>query len=148
MWKILYDGIFQSITRPWNELNRIYPECGRVAMDHFRMSVYFLNGMILIAVTGIVLIVYYIWLNNRFGRFYSKGKYFLFMVANALIVLLLSFLIPQMVYSKSITCIVWGDYLVLGLINAIYSMIIFFLFSFVLQHFSVMGKFTPFKTIE
>lgn len=143
MWKIIFDNFFQTLNLPWSQYLQKYTECGRSVMDSFYYNIYPTSGVWLIIISLIFCFLFYYYFNYRFGRYYTIKWYIVFSVLNCFFVFIVTFGIAYFNLHK-FSCVIFSLYLIFGLINSLYSALIFFIISILIKWWSPMGKRTPF----
>ena len=111
-------------------------------------SGYLIGFLILIFSTILLTSVFYLYLGRRNSSFSSKGKWFLFLVFNILVVGLCSlFIINNVVFEEP-----EGFNPEVGLFaiinGTIYAIVFFFVFSMIFNNFSLFSRFVPFNLFK
>ncbi len=139
MWKYLYDALLQLLTSPWASFLTKFAKQGRLVRDVFFNDVYQYSGIILFLVCLVSCLLYYFYFNKRFGVYYKKRTWFIWMFATSFLIGILTFLVG---YSSlnSFLCpttplIAW-----LSVINFSYGLILFFIISLVCQLVSILVR--------
>ena len=143
MWKGLYDTFLQLVATRWSNYLAANGSCGQAVRNNFQNQVYPEAGIILIITTLAVSLLYYYYLNFKFGRYYSLTSWFWMMLTNSLIIGVITYFITRGNLGKPM-CPVSNYIIWMGIINSVYGVLLFFLVSLVLKIKSPMGKKTPF----
>jgi hypothetical protein len=143
MWKDLYDSFLQSMTVSWAHFMAQNSSAGRVVRDDFQNRIYADAGLWLLVLSIGFSVIYYYYLNRRFGRYYSLGAWFVLLFISSLSVWLATWIRTRAILQDP-SIDVSRQVLWMGLINAFYGAILFFLLALVLKWASPMGKRTPF----
>jgi len=155
MWKYLYDALMQFFTSPWASFLTKYAAQGRLIRDAFFNSVYQCSGIILFLVCLISCLLYYFYFNKKFGNYYTKGTWFKFMFWTSFIVGVLTYIVGLQFVHLFLPP-TWALLFCISVINFVYCLFLFFIFSIVCQLVSIgvrrltsydlspMGSRTPF----
>ena len=143
MWKSIYDSFLQLMTVSWAEFIRINKSTGRIVRDNFQSKVYPEIGLYLIAITLVLSLFYYYYLNFRFGKYYKKRAWVVILILNSSVVGIVTYLRANNLLDNPVID-VSKHLLWISLINALYAAILFFIFSLIIKWKSPMGKRTPF----
>jgi hypothetical protein len=139
--------MLETFYMPWGEYLGQYKSCGKEVQEDFQYSIYADISLQLFAITIISLSFYYLYLNNRFGRYYSNKSWFITMLINCVIIALLTYLTARNILDRPV-CDVSGYLLWISTINFLFAIIGFIILSFVFRLFSSMGKHTPYLTTK
>lgn len=142
-WKNLYDSFLQSLTSTWGEVLRTCGSEGRLIKDNFQNKVYPDIGLYLAGVTLITVLIYYYYLNAKFGRYYSIWFWFLTLLSNSIIIFLITYMRTQSILNSPV-CNINRHILYISFINAFFAALLFFIMSLIVKWKSPMGKKTPF----
>jgi hypothetical protein len=143
MWKNLYDSFLQSMTLTWADFMRINHSNGRLVRDNFQNKIYPEIGIYFIFVTVVMALFFYYYLNARFGRYYTLKSWLLILGLNSGIVWLVTYLRAKTILQGHVID-VSKQLLWIGIINAVYAALLFFVISVLIKWASPMGKRTPF----
>lgn len=139
MWKSLYDTLLQWLTSPWAEYLNKNANQGRVVRDMFFNDIYQYSGIILLLICLISCLLYYFYFNNRFGKYYKRRTWGIWMVITSIVVSLLTFIVGYSsltsFLSPTIHLIAW-----LSVINFFYSLMLFFILSIFCQLVSIIAR--------
>lgn len=142
MWKLLYDQLVQLLTIGHAQYVQRYETAGRGVRNMLYTSTYLNAGVVLVATSLTVCVLYYYYFNMRFGRYYSSASWFRFAIINMVLTAVVTFLIVHNDLGK-MSIPVKGYYFSLTLINIVYSIILFFIISMLIKWKSPMGKRSP-----
>lgn len=139
MWKSLYDTLFQWLTSPWAEYMNKYAKQGRLVRDMFFNDIYQYSGIILFLICIISCLLYYFYFNKRFGSYYKRRTWGIWMVITSILVGLLTFIAGYSsltsFLSPTTPLIAW-----LSVINLFYSLILFFILSIICQLVTILVR--------
>jgi hypothetical protein len=138
----LYDFLLEFTSVPWSEYSSKYGSCGERVQETFQFTIYSKISMELFGITLLFLAFYYLYLNNRFGKYYSNKAWLTVLVLNALVVALVTYFTAKGALDNP-SCPVSSQLLWISFINFLLAGLTFFIFSFVFRLLSVMGKQTP-----
>ncbi|RYG15472.1 MAG: hypothetical protein EOO07_15335 [Chitinophagaceae bacterium] len=141
----LYDLFLESTAMSWSDYFKEYKSCGRKVQSIFQNEIYSLISLELFVVTLMSLAFYYLYLNNRFGRYYSNKTWFSFLFLNGLLIGVITYLSAKSALAD-VSCSVGGQLGWISVINFLLALILFTLLSFVFRLGSAMGKHTPYFT--
>ena len=106
---------------------------------------YTIGFIILMATTLIVSAIYYLLLGRKSMRYSTMGKWSSFLGINFILVFLLTLIIEGI----SVFDLAFGDFFiklwVFTIINALYSLVLFFVWSLIFKRFSIFSKYIPVK---
>lgn len=142
MWKALYDPLLQALSVSWAQYLSRNGSCGRKVKDAFQTIIYPQVGGVLVISTVIFVALYYLYFNNKFGRYYSVRSWFATLIINGLAVSAVTYFVTKS--QLHFSCNTSSQTLWLVLINFVYSAFLFFILSLPFKVFSPMGKRTPF----
>jgi hypothetical protein len=143
MWKTLYDSFLQSMTVSWAAYLQMNHSPGKIVRDNFQHKVYPEIGLYMLILTLIFSWIYYYYLNGRFGRYYSLKSWLVLLGICSLVVWVVTYFRARALLQSPIID-VSSHLLWIGIINAVYSAILFFLLAFLFKWRSPMGKKAPF----
>jgi hypothetical protein len=139
----LYDGFLQFMTITWAVFMRSNGSQGKAIRDNFQNKIYPEVGLYLFGLSVIMTVLYYYYLNWRFGRYYSVKSWAGTLLGGSLLLAVISYIKakdmldnPAIDMSKHLQ---W-----FAAINGIYSGTLFLLFSMLIKWWSPMGRRTPF----
>lgn len=139
MWKSLYDSLLQWLTSPWAEYLNKNASQGRLVRDILFNDIYQYSGIILLSICLISCLLYYFYFNKRFGKYYKRRTWAIWMVITSIIVSLFTFIIGYSSLSSFLSptthLIAW-----LSVINFFYSLILFFILSIICQLVSILVR--------
>ncbi len=139
----LYDALLEKFYMPWAEYVRLNESCGRRVQQSFQSDIYFEVSIELLLISSISLLIYYLYLNNRFGKYYSNRSWFVTFIFNSIIVSVVTYFTASEILANP-PCNVSPLIFRISLINLLLALLIFFLLSFIFRQFSLMGKRTPY----
>lgn len=139
MWKSLYDGLLQLLTIPWAEYLNENKRQGRLVRDTFFNEIYGWSGLVLLLVILISCVLYYFYFNRRFGRYYSLGTYFSWMIISSLLVGITTFIIARS-FANDFISPTWSLVTWISFINIFYGVIMFFIISIVCQTIAILVR--------
>lgn len=144
MWKLLYDKLLQWLTSiPWAEFLKKHGAIGRTFRDRVYQDMYSYAGIYLLLISVISCIIYYYYLNSRFGNYYSNKSWCWWMFINSFLIALTTFITGKVIFGSFIcpttTHVIW-----LSIINFVYGLLLFFIISILVKWKSPMAKRTPF----
>lgn len=149
MWNLLYDRLVQLFAGlKWSVFlyqNNSDVNKATQLRNLFRNDLYSISGMVMIAISVLAAVVYYFVLNRRGGSGYAFKNRFWFtaLLVNAFCIALVMLSISIRM-SRGYSLLHPFKYcLSLGLVNLIYSAILFFVLSLILKRYSVAST-TPF----
>jgi hypothetical protein len=131
------------MTLSWAQFMQMNHTPGRIIRDNFQNRIYPEIGLYLLGITLLFSLIYYYWLNGRFGRYYTLRSWLVVLVVCFLTVWIVTYFRANVLLDRPVID-VSKHLLWIGIINAIYSAILFFLFALVFKWGSPMGKRTPF----
>lgn len=139
MWKSLYDSLLQWLTSPWAEYLNKNANQGRVVRDMFFNDIYHYSGIILLLICLISCLLYYFYFNKRFGIYYKRRTWGIWMVITSFVVSLLTFFVG---YSSLTSFLSPTTHIIswLSVINFFYSLILFFILSIICQLVSILVR--------
>lgn len=143
MFKLFYDSFLQGLTSSWATYIQHNTTGGLEVRDTFYQSIYMYSFFILIIVSLANNFIFYQYLNARFGTYYTASRYLLTMSISSCLIFALTAILGYQTFKK-LACPTGSHIWMLGLINAVYGVILFFGFSLILKRRSPMGKKTPF----
>jgi hypothetical protein len=143
MWKSVYDQFLQAMAVRWSQYMQINQSAGKAVRDNFQNKIYSEIGIYLIAVPLVFSIIYYQYLNRRFGRYYRCSSWFLTMGICSVMVWVVTYIRAKTILAHPYID-VSQQLLWIGIINAIYACFVFFLSALIFKWSSPMGKRTPF----
>lgn len=122
MWKFFYDTFLQFLTSPWAEYMNKYKAQGRLVRDIFFNDVYRYSGLILTSISIISILLYYFYFNKRFGSYYRKRTWFMWILTTSFLVGVITFFGGRTYLTSFLSP---TTYLVawLSLINSIYCLL-------------------------
>ncbi len=139
MWKFLYDTLLQWLTSPWAAYMNKYAKQGRLVRDKFFNDIYQYSGIVLLSICIISCFLYYFYFNKRFGRYYRKRTWVKWMFITSLLIGILTFFVGSSsvasFLSPTTMLIVW-----LSIINLIFGIILFLLFSIICQLIAILVR--------
>lgn len=141
----LYDLVLEAFAMPWGQYLQLNKSCGRKVQDLFQYNIYGKISLVLIFVTIISLSFYYLYLNNRFGKYYSNKSWVITLSTNSLIIAVFTYLVSKSILDNP-ACDASNQLMWISVINLLFSIFLFFLLSFIFRLFSSMGKRTPYLT--
>jgi len=159
MWKILgkflYDYLLQLTVIKWPEYLQENKALGSQVRAIFYKDIYSWGTIILISITLISTLLFYLYFNKKFGRYYSIRSWFTWLLVTSVIIGVITYLVGSSFLSSftvPITLLmVW-----LSIINMFYAMVLFLMLSIILQLLAIfvrkafskdlspMGSRTPF----
>lgn len=143
MWKGIYDSFLQSMTISWGKFISQYKSAGTAVKNNFQNQIYPEIGLYLIFITFFSLLLFYYYLNNRFGRYYSFKSWAVALLCNSILVSLVTYFRAKSMLGHTVVNVskhtIW-----ISIINAVYAALLFFILSLILKIKSPMGKRTPF----
>lgn len=95
MWKSLYDAFLQWLTSPWAEYMNKYAKQGRLVRDMFFNDVYQYSGIIFFSICIVSCLLYYFYFNKRFGCYYRKRTWFIWILITSILVGVITFLVGR-----------------------------------------------------
>lgn len=143
MWKGIYDPFLQTMTVSWAKYISQYRSAGTTVRNNFQNLIYPDIGLWLIVFPLMSALLYYYYLNYKFGRYYNTKYWIITMMCNAIIVGVVTYIRSKSLLGHPVINVskhlIW-----ISIINATYSIILFFAISFIIKSKSPMGKKTPF----
>jgi len=143
MWKSLYDALLQALTVSWAEYIRSSSSAGKMIRDNFQHNIYPDIGLIFLVVATVFGVFYYYYLNFRFGRYYTNRTWWFILGLSSITSGLITYWKVKTMLNNPIVD-VSHQLLWIGIINAAYAGVFFFMVSLLIKWFSPMGKRTPF----
>lgn len=140
--KKLYDFFLELTSVPWSEYTSKYGSCGENVQEKFQLVIYSKISMELFLLSALSLAFYYLYLNNRFGKYYSNRAWLTTLVLNASIVGVVTYYTAQSSLDNP-SCSVSSQLPWISFINFLFACIVFVIFSFGFRLLSVMGRQTP-----
>lgn len=139
MWKNLYNWLLEMVTNPWAYFVTKHSAQGRLVKDIFFASIYQYAGFILLTVSVVSCMLYYFYFNRRFGRYYTRRWWVLWMFSTSFLIGFSTFLVANSMLSAflipTMPLVLW-----LSLINAFYGIILFFFVSLICQGIAILGR--------
>lgn len=143
----MYDFFLELLIGKWSDfINSFSPD--EVEMEAAkRVQVLFENqyvlvGSVMILLVALTWVLYYLWLNNLPGLFYKKTYWLLAGACCTILTGIATFLLIKFHININIP---YEQYLFgIVIVNCVYSMIVYFLFSIIFNGFTN-AKTTPFK---
>lgn len=143
MWKTIYDQFLQFLSSSWALYIQQNASSGRAVRDKFYSSIYMDAGLLLMFTTFLGCILYYYYFNLRFGKYYTFGSWIKYALLICFVLAMLTYLTAY--YRLNDLNSPTGYHtLFISLINFLYGLILFFVFSCLMKWGSPMGKRTPF----
>jgi len=139
MWKNLYDGILQSLHKNWAAYIAEYASQGRKVRDTFFNEVYPYSGLLLFGICLLSCLLYYFYFNKRFGRYYSLRTWFSWLLVTAGLAGMLTFWTGLSSMSP-FHCPTSLMITYMAIINTLYALFLFFLFSLLCQTAAIMVR--------
>jgi hypothetical protein len=128
MWKSLYDPLLEKLTLDWGKYVQANGEQGKFVRESFFNNIYPYSGLILVFFTLFTTLLFYFYLNNRFGKYYKLRSWFFWMFLSSLNIGIFTFFMTRSFLkpfnSPTTLYIVWQS-----LINLSYGIILFIIFS-------------------
>lgn len=146
MWKFLYDYLLQTLSgKQWNVFiaqSQPNQQIARLLRSKFQTDIYSSSVVVLLLITILILVFYYHVLNRFRGTYYGRRTWFIWMAVSFALVFTLTYLNASLVM-KSFFLPVGGYLFWLSMINGIYSIILYFVLSFLVRLGSPAGSNTP-----
>lgn len=142
MWRSLYDPLLQALTATWAAFIRSNSSDGKEIQDLFREKIYPEIALILVLVVVSFGVFYYYYLNLRFGRYYSIKTWWAILGIASIVAGIITYWKAHKILDNPLVD-VSNHLLWIGIINAVYAAILFFIFSLMIKWRSPMGKRTP-----
>jgi hypothetical protein len=144
MWKAIYDYLLTFFTDSWASFLVKNPTQGRLIKNIFDNSLYGTSGFILLFFCGVACLLYYFYFNKKFGRYYSGKSWAKCMFLTATLVFIATLINGYFKLHTFITptLLLYG---VLSLINFVYSIFVFTIFSVICQLVAIaVRRLTPY----
>ncbi len=139
MWKNIYDPVLIFFTQPWARTLSTGGAQGRSMRNKFFEEIYPTAGFVLLAVSIFFALLFYFYLNNKFGIYYKIKNWFATMLLSSVIVGVITFILANSLLNTF--TIPTGSFIIwLSVINFIYGAIVFFIISLICQSIAIMVR--------
>lgn len=141
------NDFFASLYEGFNPVNLFYIEY--FSDDLYQSGIYPTMGFSMIFITTILILLYYFLLSN-FSKLYTTISWLIYMLIIAVINFILAYILAQNAiddfYSTSEEghTYIFSDFFQIGMVNAIYTIILGLVLSIIVKSFSVQARKTPF----